>query len=87
MVDELRYRRLRMIKDLIANPLFASAINEVRMSIAQDLISTKSNNRELREDLYMESVALSRILGKLTALANEATHAESIVTKSPQGVA
>lgn len=86
MIDELRYRRLRMIKDLMSNPLFGSAMAEVRQSIAQELLATKTMDCEAREDLYMESIALDRIIGRLTSLANECTYAEGKVDK-PQGAA
>jgi len=79
MIDELRYKRLKLIKDLTRNPLFKDIEAEIRMNIASEFLSTAGGEGLIRDQLYAEGKAFDRLLGRLQALANEVTVEESKV--------
>jgi hypothetical protein len=73
-MDELRYKRAKIIKDLMASPLFAEVIKAVTLDIAVQLLAESS--AEQRTELYYESKALTRVVGRLQTIANEVTMIE-----------
>lgn len=85
MVDEIKYRRLRMIKDMMANPLFNEAMNNIMVQMAAEVFVTNPEEADKRENLYYEQRALGRIIGRMQAMANEATHVEG--QAQPKGAA
>jgi len=79
MIDELRYKRLKLIKDLMKNPAFNEVFHMILQQIAAEMFTTNPEETVKRENLYNEQRAVGRVLGMLQALANEATVEESKV--------
>jgi hypothetical protein len=70
-MDDLRYRRAKLLKDLMASPVFTEACHAVMQDIAVEMMASKPAEKELREALYYENEAFARLVGRLTAIANE----------------
>ena len=75
-MDELTYKRMKLIKDIVRNPLFDDAVKAVRADVLSALADTGLEAAEEREYYYLEILALSRIVGKLRTIANDVVHAE-----------
>lgn len=67
-VDDLKFRRMTLIRDLVDNPLFAEIMSETRTQIALDMLKTP--NETDRANLYHEARALERVQRNLTTIAN-----------------
>lgn len=74
MMDELRMRRLRALKETMAHPFFAEAIKDLRHELATEIADTLDHDKA--DALRAERIALSRIEGRLTAYLNEIQFAE-----------
>jgi hypothetical protein len=84
-MDELRFKRCKILRDLLANPMMNEAMANVHVDIINELLMTEPSLREEREALYNESKAFQRLTGRLQALANEATVEESKAQKILRG--
>lgn len=68
-MDDLEYRRKELIRAVIENPLWPSVLEMIKLDYAKRMLEAR--NAADREDIYNESRAMMRALGKLTALAND----------------
>lgn len=68
-MDDLEYRRKELIRGIIENPLWPSVVEMIKTDYARRMLDAR--NAADREDIYNESRAMTRALGKLTALAND----------------
>lgn len=53
----------------------------VNVDLINELLATPSEDKQKREDIYFESKALFRVIGRLQSFANEATMEEDKVSK------
>jgi hypothetical protein len=81
-MDDLRYRKCKLLKDLLSNPLMNEAMAEAHLDIINRILASDPIDKEGREALYNESRAFTRITGRLTSLANEAIMEEDKVQKA-----
>ena len=82
MMDEIRYKRCRILRDLLASPMMNEAMATTHVDIINELLMTEPTDLENREALYYESKSFTRLTGRLQSLANEATMYEDQVKKS-----
>ena len=82
MIDEVRFKRCKILRDLLANPLMNEAMANVHMDIINELLMTDPVDKEDREALYNESKAFTRLTGRLQSLANEAIVEEAQAQKA-----
>ena len=84
MMDEIRYKRCRILRDLLASPMMNEAMATTHVDIINALLRTEPIDHEAREALYYESKAFTRLTGNLQSIANEATMYEDEVKKSKE---
>ena len=63
------YERKNSIRKLVDNQAFTDAIDVIKGDMAYNMLNESSE--EVREALHREYKALDRIVGQLTAIANE----------------
>lgn len=63
------YKKKKMVKDMIDNPLFKQIVDEIRAEYADMMLS--SEEEKVRQSLYSQAKALDKLVGHLTAIANE----------------
>lgn len=73
MTDDIRFRKCKQIREMLSNPMMNEALASVHVDLINELLMTNPEDRQKREDLFLESKALSRMIGKLQSFANEAT--------------
>lgn len=74
-MKEEDYGKKRLIKNLLDNPLFGQVIDEIRLELG--LIMLDSEEESKRAEIYSLGKALDRLVGHLTAIANEVRDVES----------
>ncbi len=74
-MDELKFRRMSLIRDIVDNPLFNEIMAETKATLAQKMLSTEDEAK--RNELYHEGKALDRVRKSLTAIANAVRAVES----------
>lgn len=67
-MDDLKFRRMSLIRDVVDNPLFAEIMAETKATLAQKMLATE--DADARNALYHEGKALDRVRKSLTAIAN-----------------
>jgi len=77
--DDLRYRRCKLMRDLVNNPLYRDVEAQIRLDISNEFLATSGGDGPVRESLYLEGKALDRVIGRILALANEATAIDTVV--------
>jgi hypothetical protein len=85
MADDIRYRHCKQIREMLANPMMNEAMATIHVDLMNELLSTDPADKQKREDVFFESKALSRIVGRLQSMANEATVEESKLEKLKRG--
>jgi len=75
-MDELEYKRKEVIKKVLDNPLFKGVIDEIRFDLGQKML--KAEDDRDRASLFAENKALDRVVGKLTAIANQVRKLEKL---------
>ena len=80
MMDDLEYRRKDLIRVILDNPLWPSVVEMLKLDYAKRMLEAR--NAADREDLYNESRALTRALGRLTSIANEVRSINSKLEKT-----
>jgi hypothetical protein len=80
MMEDLEYRRKDLIRGILDNPLWPSTVEMLKLDYAKRMLDARNGSD--REDLYNESRAMSRALGKLTSIANEVRAINSKLEKS-----
>ena len=75
-MDELEYKRKEVIKKVLDNPLFKGVIDEIRSDLGQKML--KAEDDRDRASLFAENKALDRVVGKLTAIANQVRKLEKL---------
>jgi hypothetical protein len=63
------YDKKRLIRNLVDNPLFDALIEDIRAELAKKML--ECDNDKARGELYYENKALTQIVGRLIAVANE----------------
>lgn len=81
-MDEKRYNRCLVLRELMKSPLFEEAVQAVKDDISRETMATKRDEYRKREDLFNEYQGLDRLVGKLNEIAAEATVEETKVTKA-----
>ena len=76
-MDELTYKRMKLIKDIVRNPLFDEAMKVVRADILDEIGRSDYSETVSREFLYLEVQALARIVGRFKTIANDVVHTEA----------
>jgi hypothetical protein len=83
-MDDLAFRRREMLKNLLDDPLFKEAIDDVSTDLMSAIRSTGMQQSDLRENYYFEFLALERIVGKLNAYAGEVVFVRAAREKERQ---
>jgi hypothetical protein len=68
-MSEEEIANLKMIRDVVDNPLFNSLISNMKRAIADTMLVTKSE--EDRDRLFSEAQAIDRLVGELVKTANK----------------
>lgn len=75
-MDQHRYKMCVAVRDLINNKAYSEVITSLKFDLASMIITSNMDQKEHREDLYRQSLAVTLIDGKLRTMANEASMAE-----------
>jgi hypothetical protein len=70
-MDDVKFRKLEILKRLIDHPLFNEAIGDVKQQIFNELLATLPAEDEKRTKLYYEKMGFDRFVGRLNAMAGE----------------
>jgi len=68
-MDKAEFDSLKLIRDIVDNPLFTSMISSMKRSIADTMLI--SDKEEDRDRLFSEARALGRLVDELTVMANK----------------
>lgn len=68
-MDDIELANLKLIRDIVDNPLFNDMVSNMKRAIADKMLETEKE--EARDRLYSEAKALDRLVGELTSLANK----------------
>jgi len=68
MTDE-EYQKKKLIKNILDNPLFEVVLRDARVEIG--LLMLEASEETKRAEFYSLNKALDRLVGHLTAIANE----------------
>jgi len=63
------FRKKKLIKDIVDNPYFLPAVDDIRDELALKMLHTEKE--EDRQKLFSEAQALRSLIGRFTAIANE----------------
>ena len=63
------FNQKSLIRDIIDHPLFVNVIASVQYDLAVAMLGSK--DAAAREALFNEAQAMTRLVGKLTSMANE----------------
>jgi hypothetical protein len=67
-MNEAELANLKLIRDIVDNPLFNTLVNNMKRDIADTMLVTEKE--EARDRLYSEAKAIDRLAGELVAAAN-----------------
>lgn len=74
-------RQKKYLKELLQDPMYLATVQDTKERIVFDMLSTKPEDKDKRESLYQEILALDRLVGRLTALCNDVTVQEANIKK------
>lgn len=74
-MTEEDYQKKRLIRNLIDNALFGQIIEEIRVELG--LMMLDASDESKRVEIHSLGKALDRLVGHLTAIANEVRAVES----------
>ncbi len=67
-MNDVEIANLKLIRDIVDNPLFNTLLNNMKRDIADKMLVTEQE--EVRDRLYSEAKAIDRLAGELVSAAN-----------------
>jgi hypothetical protein len=67
-MNDIELANLKLIRDIVDNPLFNTLLNNMKRDIADKMLVTEQE--EVRDRLYSEAKAIDRLVGELVSAAN-----------------
>lgn len=68
-MEVVDYEKKKLIMNIVDNPLFNDIMEEIRTELARMMLDTDDN--KVRDSLHAQAKGLDKIVGHLTAIANE----------------
>lgn len=67
-MDSRELESLKLITNIVDNPLFNDMVSNMKRHIADTMLTAEKE--EVRDRLYSEAKAIDRLVGELTKMAN-----------------